>query len=335
MRTFVAGLVVLLMAAPAARADHTPVPSTVTLVGSLQSELGCPNDWAPECAQTHLAPVAGSPGIFRASFDVPAGSYEYKVALNGSWDENYGAGGAPGGANLALQAPGGPVTFTYDHATHVISDDVPKKPGAEQGAHWLRRDVIAWNAPAGAVSYRLHVAPEGGLELADGQIAGESYPLTLDAGGLDAGLRDEVPPPRVLRCARRAARRSAAHPRAAHRPARGGRVRRGRQRHDRHRRAAAGRARPALRRPRGGSPARPDLAPRHAEALRLGADGEGRRAGCSATGASPCAAHATARGRSRAASRGGTRSTRTACRSTRRAPTRSSPTSSPTRTRWR
>ena len=193
MRTFVAGLVVLLMAAPAARADHTPVPSTVTLVGSLQSELGCPNDWAPECAQTHLAPVAGSPGIFRASFDVPAGSYEYKVALNGSWDENYGAGGAPGGANLALQAPGGPVTFTYDHATHVISDDVPKKPGAEQGAHWLRRDVIAWNAPAGAVSYRLHVAPEGGLELADGQIAGESYPLTLDAGGLDAGLRTKFP----------------------------------------------------------------------------------------------------------------------------------------------
>ena len=27
-----------------------------------------------------------------------AGNYEYKVALNNSWDENYGAGGAPGGA---------------------------------------------------------------------------------------------------------------------------------------------------------------------------------------------------------------------------------------------
>jgi pullulanase-type alpha-1,6-glucosidase len=193
MRTIVAGLVVLLMAAPAARADHTPVPSSVTLVGSLQSELGCANDWAPECAQTHLAPVAGTPGVFRATFDVPAGDYEYKVALNGSWDENYGAGGAPGGANIALHAPGGPITFTYDHATHVVADDTPKKPGAEQGAHWLRRGVIAWDAPEGAASYRLHAAPEGGLELADGQIAGESFPLQLDAGGLDASLRAKYP----------------------------------------------------------------------------------------------------------------------------------------------
>ena len=90
-------------AAPA-RADHTPVPGTVALVGSLQSELGCPGDWQPECAATRLQPVDGSPGVFRATFDVPAGAYEYKVALNGSWDENYGAGGAPGGAEHRAHA---------------------------------------------------------------------------------------------------------------------------------------------------------------------------------------------------------------------------------------
>ena len=72
------------------------MPSAVALVGSLQSELGCPGDWQPECPQTRLQPVAGSPGVFRATFDVPAGNYEYKVALNGTWDENYGAGGAAG-----------------------------------------------------------------------------------------------------------------------------------------------------------------------------------------------------------------------------------------------
>src|SRR4051794_24864556 len=86
--------VTLVAGTPAALANHTPIPGTVALVGSLQSELGCPGDWQPECAQTRLQPVAGSPGVFRGTFDVPAGGYEYKVALNNSWDENYGAGGA-------------------------------------------------------------------------------------------------------------------------------------------------------------------------------------------------------------------------------------------------
>jgi pullulanase-type alpha-1,6-glucosidase len=188
VRAFLAGLVALLMLAPAARADHTQVPTSVTLAGSLQSELGCANDWAPECAATQVQPVGD--GVFRATFDVPAGDYEYKAALNGSWDENYGAGGAPGGANIPVHSTGDPITFTYDHATHVISDDTPKKPGAEQGAHWLRRGVIAWDAPE-AASYRLHVAPRGGLELVDGEIAGASYPL--EAGELDAGLRAQYP----------------------------------------------------------------------------------------------------------------------------------------------
>src|SRR6186997_3340010 len=90
----ITAVVAALLPAQRAAADHTPLPNTVTLVGSLQSELGCPGDWQPECPQTRLQPVAGSPGLFRATFDVPAGAYEYKVALNNSWDENYGAGGA-------------------------------------------------------------------------------------------------------------------------------------------------------------------------------------------------------------------------------------------------
>ena len=48
----------LLAATPAAWADHTPTPGTVALVGSLQSELGCPGDWQPECPATRLQPVA-------------------------------------------------------------------------------------------------------------------------------------------------------------------------------------------------------------------------------------------------------------------------------------
>jgi hypothetical protein len=129
-----------------------------------------------------LAPVAASPGLFRATFEVPAGGYEYKVALDNSWDENYGAGGVPGGANIAITAPGGPVTFTYDHATHVISDDTPRPLAGVRGAHWLRRDVIAWQPPAGAQSYRLHYAPAGGLRVEDGGLVMPSSGRCGDAG---------------------------------------------------------------------------------------------------------------------------------------------------------
>ncbi len=160
-----------LLAAPAA-AHHTQVPGVVALVGSLQSELGCPGDWQPECEQTQLQRV--STGVYRGTFDVPAGNFEYKVALNGSWAESYGG---PGGANLPLTAPGGLLTFTYDHATHVISDDAPVVLGSERAAHWLSRGLFRWDAPE-AASFRLHVAPEGGLEIVDGGIAGDSYALT-------------------------------------------------------------------------------------------------------------------------------------------------------------
>ena len=179
---------VALLASPA-QAHHTPLPGVVALVGSLQSELGCPGDWQPECAQTRLQPVAGSPGVFRGEFDVPAGPFEYKVALNNSWDENYGAGGVPGGSNIPLAAPGGPLIFTYDHATHVIGDDAPVVLGRERAAHWLRRGLLAWDAPE-AASYRLHTAAEGGLEVQDGAIAGgDSFTLTP----VDVPVPDDFP----------------------------------------------------------------------------------------------------------------------------------------------
>ena len=76
-------------------APPPPPGTTVALVGSLQSELGCPGDWQPECAATEL--TLGTDGVWRGDFTVPAGSWEYKVALNDTWDVNYGAGAAAGG----------------------------------------------------------------------------------------------------------------------------------------------------------------------------------------------------------------------------------------------
>ena len=69
-----------------------PGPTSVTIAGSLQSELGCPGDWDPACAATRVAADAADDvwqGIVRRA---RRAAYEYKVALNDSWDENYGAG---------------------------------------------------------------------------------------------------------------------------------------------------------------------------------------------------------------------------------------------------
>ncbi|MDF1605351.1 alpha-amylase family glycosyl hydrolase [Nocardioides sp. YIM 152315] len=103
-------------------ADPTPSRDSVTVAGDLQSELGCPGDWQPDCAATHLA-FDTSDGKWRGTFTVPEGAYQWKVAIDDSWDENYGAGGAAGGDNIPLDVPAGGATyvFTWDQASHVPS----------------------------------------------------------------------------------------------------------------------------------------------------------------------------------------------------------------------
>jgi hypothetical protein len=58
---------------------------------------------------------------WKLTADLPAGRYEFKAAVNGSWDENYGQGGARNGTNIVLNHDGGQVTFRYSHSTHVIT----------------------------------------------------------------------------------------------------------------------------------------------------------------------------------------------------------------------
>lgn len=101
------------------QADHTEDPVGVALVGSLQSELGCPGDWQPECAESELVQNGSS---WEATFLVPAGTWEYKVALNNTWDESYGDNGNNVTLFLVEETS---VTFSYDHSSHAVSDDAP------------------------------------------------------------------------------------------------------------------------------------------------------------------------------------------------------------------
>jgi len=118
----------------ATSAQGAVVPRTATLVGSLQSEVGCPADWAPDCADSELTREGDSTAYSR-ELDVPAGTYEFKVAIDKAWTESYGADGAKGGANipLVLQGPAR-LKFSYDDVTHKIGVAPTDLPGQATAA---------------------------------------------------------------------------------------------------------------------------------------------------------------------------------------------------------
>ncbi|WP_307861045.1 pullulanase-type alpha-1,6-glucosidase [Microbacterium sp. SD291] len=106
----------------------------VTVPGSLNSEMGCAGDWDPACEKAKLTLRAD--GIWSGTFDLPAGDYEYKAAINGSWAINYGANGVPDGSNITISHPGGPVTFYFDPRTNIAQSTaegpIVTLPGSEQ-----------------------------------------------------------------------------------------------------------------------------------------------------------------------------------------------------------
>ncbi|MDQ1733493.1 MAG: hypothetical protein QOK10_3652 [Pseudonocardiales bacterium] len=116
-----------------ASADPAPAGRTITLAGSLQSELGCPADWQPSCPQSEL-PQSG-PDTYSKRISLPAGSYEFKVTVNGTWDENYGAGGVRDGANIPLVLSG-PTTLDvgYSDTSHRVSIAPTDLPGGATAA---------------------------------------------------------------------------------------------------------------------------------------------------------------------------------------------------------
>ncbi|ROR54629.1 pullulanase-type alpha-1,6-glucosidase [Luteococcus japonicus] len=99
---------------------------TATLVGSLQDELGCSSDWQLDCEKTQLTKQPNS-SIHSTTVTIPAGSWEYKVAIDKSWDEAYGEG--DGNAKLVLEAPA-EVELSYDDETHQIGLRPTKLAGA-------------------------------------------------------------------------------------------------------------------------------------------------------------------------------------------------------------
>lgn len=98
-------------------------PTSVTIAGTLQDELGCPYDWQADCAATQLSYNA-SDDVWQGIFNIPSGNWEYKAAIDESWDENYGANAQPNGANIPLNLTSATsVKFYYDHKSHWITSN--------------------------------------------------------------------------------------------------------------------------------------------------------------------------------------------------------------------
>jgi hypothetical protein len=189
-----------------ANASDTPAPLSVTVAGSLQSELGCAGDWDPVCPVTHLD-YDGNDAVWQKTFSVPAGSWEYKAALNDSWDENYGIHAQSGGANIPLNlGVTTNVKFYYDHETHWITDNVNSiivtAPGSYQSeigclGDWDPGCLRSWlQDPDGDGIYSFHtMAIPGGTYEAKVAI-NESWDVNYGSGGVQNGpnIQFTVPP---------------------------------------------------------------------------------------------------------------------------------------------
>jgi glycosidase len=203
------------VAGPAGVAGAAPV--SVTIAGSFQSELGCPGDWQPECSLTQLT-LDPDDGVWQANFALPVGTWEYKAALNGTWDENYGAGAVRDGPNIvvALASPA-TVGFFYDDGPHWVTDDVTSViatvPGSFQSelgcaADWDPACLRSWLQDAdgdGIGRFSTSTLPPGAYEAkvaidqawdenygAGGEPNGPNIPFTVGAGDVVTFSYDTV-----------------------------------------------------------------------------------------------------------------------------------------------
>lgn len=95
----------------------------VVLPGTIQGALGG-KDWDPTDQVTKMLQIGEDQYEFTGIF--PKGNYAYKVALDGTWSENYGVAGEPGGKDIKLVVPADntKIKFTFDYKTKTITDTI-------------------------------------------------------------------------------------------------------------------------------------------------------------------------------------------------------------------
>ena len=181
----------------------------ITAPGSFQSELGCPADWSPDCMRPWLQDPDGDGTYTWSSDQLPAGTYEFKVAHGLSWDENYGAGGAPGGGNISVTVAGrrhGRVDLlrarrpTSRRPRSVKAGAAPDL--TKQRAVWVEHatssrgppTMVPEGATPALLRWRLAWSATGGLSVdAEDIIGGSSAPLTSTPTGSPRRSQQRIP----------------------------------------------------------------------------------------------------------------------------------------------
>ena len=177
-------------------------PTAVSVPGTANDEMGCPGEWQPECDEAQLT-LDPDDQIWKGTYDLPAGDYFFKVAIDRAWTENYGAGAVPGGADIAFTHLGGPVTFYYDHGTHWVTNDVLSEiitaPGSAQSelgcpADWSPDCMRPWLQDPdgdGTWTWSTTEIPAGSYETK--VTHGLSWDENYGAGGLPGDAGANIP----------------------------------------------------------------------------------------------------------------------------------------------
>lgn len=182
-----------LLAAVSAQAQ-----TSVGIPGSYQSVAGCGGNWDPACPATQLAPLGQlGPDVWKGTFPIPAGNYEYKAALDGTWDVNYGQNAVQGGPNIPLAVPApGPVRFYYSNATHWVTSNLNAVIATAVGdfqqaagcpGNWAPDCLVTWlQDPDGDGVYTYTATLPAGSYQAKVAVD-ESWALNYGAGGVQDG----------------------------------------------------------------------------------------------------------------------------------------------------
>lgn len=101
-----------------------PADSTVTLVGDFLKAQDIGNDWDPTNSASIMKEFSN--GLYELTIDFKTtGNFNYKIALNRSWDESYGDNFEKGGKNKALNVTkAGKVTFKVDFKNKTLYDSI-------------------------------------------------------------------------------------------------------------------------------------------------------------------------------------------------------------------
>lgn len=95
-------------------------PQSVTLSGDFDPLFGEAGHWSSDHRELQLAYDAAG-NVWLQTLQLPAGTYQFKILVNGSWEENYGRFGVRDGANHELHLLSDTtVTFRFDYSTKDI-----------------------------------------------------------------------------------------------------------------------------------------------------------------------------------------------------------------------